>query len=161
MIGPLGRPESIMTLRYFAISTLVLSLLVFVLELGAVFALPDISASVEQSKNKGDAEVRGMDVAEWSRMALVGNAVAMSLSTIFVISAVGMLRRYHWSRELFVTGSVGVLGFMVASALHYLDVTQVLHVGYGVALLVLGYWFLFRSKAADGFGAKRDKPKAA
>ncbi len=85
-------------------------------------------------------------------MALVGSGIAMALAAAFVISAVGLLRRRQWARQLFVVASIGVLAFMLVSAFHYFDVTQAFHISYGLGLLIGGYWFLFRSKAAAAFG---------
>ena len=136
-----------MSLKYFAISTLLLALLVLILEVLGVLALPEIGASIERSKRRGDPELRNFDLATWKRMALVDSAIASSLGVAFVISGVGLLGRRRWARLVFVAASFGVLAFMVASCVHYIDFTEILHVVYAFILLVFGWWFLFRSRA--------------
>ena len=140
-----------MTLRYFAISTLLLAAIVLMLEVFAALAIPEIGESIQRSKQRGDPELRNWDLNAWTRLALVGNVIASSLAVAFIISALGLLRRRQWGRSLFIAASFGVVAFMVASCVHYFDAAGVLHVVYGLALLASGWWFLFRSHAAAVF----------
>jgi hypothetical protein len=140
-----------MSLRYFAISTLLLAAIALIGEAFSVVMTPDIGTSIQRSKQRGDLELRNFDLKSWTRMALVGNTIASSLAVAFLISGLGLLRRRRWARILFVAASLGVVAFMVASCVHYFDATGLLHVGYGLALLALGWWFLFRSQASALF----------
>ena len=140
-----------MSLKYFAISTLLLALLVFILEVLGTLALPAIGASIERSKRRGDAELRNFDLETWKRLAFVDSAIAGALALAFVISGVGLLGRRPWARVVFVGASFGVLALMVASCIHYVDFTQVLHIVYALILLIFGWWFLFRSQARASF----------
>lgn len=142
-----------MSLRYFAISTLLLAGLVLLLEVLAASVVPDIGASIQRSKQRGDPELRNWDLKNWTRLAFVDNATASSLAIAFIITALGLLRRRQWARKLFLVSSLGVIAFMTASCIQYFDATGVLHIGYGVALLVFGWWFLFRSHASTAFVA--------
>lgn len=140
-----------MSLRYFAISTLLLAGLVFLFEVSAAAVVPDIGAAIQRDKQRGDPELRNWDLKTWTRLALTENAIAGSLAIAFIICALGLLRRKQWARKLFLASSVGVIAFMTASCVHYFDTAGVLHIGLGVALLMFGWWFLFRSRASASF----------
>ena len=140
-----------MSLKYFAISTLFLAAVVLIIEILGTLALPDIGASIERSKRRGDPELRNFDLATWKRMVLIGDAIASSLAVAFIISGVGLLGHHGWARLLFIAASFGVLAFMVASCVSYLDFTQMLHIAYALVLLGFGWWFLFRSPARMSF----------
>jgi len=140
-----------MSLRYFAISTLLLATLIILLEAFAAAAVPDIGASIQRDQQRGYPELRNFDFQEWSRTALLGSAIAICLSIAFIISAVGLLRRRSWARGLYLASSLGVVAFMVASCIQHLDRASMLHVGYGLALFSFAWWFLFHSRASVPF----------
>lgn len=145
-----------MSLRYFAISTLLLATLVVLLECLAAAAVPDIGASIQRDQQRGDPELRDFDLAKWTLMALVGNTIAASLAIAFIVSSLGLLRRRSWARRLFLASSLGVVTFMIASCIRHLDTANVLRVIYGLALFLFGWWFLFRSQASTAFSVDLD-----
>src|SRR5882672_7199690 len=121
-----------MSLRYFAISTLLVAILALVIEVFAALAVPSIGEAIQRSKQRGDPELRTFNLETWTRMALIDSVFASSLAVAFIISGLGLFRPRHWARVLFIAASLGVVAFMVASCVHYFDATGVLHVVYAL-----------------------------
>jgi hypothetical protein len=141
------------SLRTFAVATIVLSLLVLGLEITSLILLPDFAAQFERSKRQGDPELQNIEIRHWQRMAALNGAIAIALAVPFVIAGAALLSRRPWGRTVFVWSAVGVLLFMGASCMRYVDTAQLLHVLYAAALLTFGWWFLYRSHASAALRA--------
>ena len=148
-----------MSLRYFAVSTLLVAAIALIIEMAGVLALPDITAAMARSQRRGDIELRNVDLERWTRIALLGDIIATLLALAFIVAAVGLLRRRRWARLLFLAASLGVLAFNAAACILHPDATGFLHIGYALALLAFGWWFLFHSPHAGTWRLRAGEPQ--
>ena len=138
-----------------------LAVLIVALEIFALIQLPDFAAQFERDQRRGDPDVQNIDVDHWQRMAAISGSVAIILAVPFVVAGAGLAAHQEWARALFLWSSAGVILFMIAGCIHYLDLAQVLHVLYAIALFLFGWWFLYRSRASSHFSRNSPSYKAA